>query len=40
MQLLTLEQVLILQKRIIEQSSGATDIRDQGILESPWLNLL
>ncbi len=34
MQLLTLEQVLTLQQRIIEQSGGATGIRDRGILES------
>ncbi len=34
MHLLTLEQVLILQKHIIEQSGGATGIRDKGILES------
>ena len=34
MQLLTLEQVLTLHQRIIEQSGGATGIRDRGILES------
>lgn len=34
MQLLTLEQVLILQKRVIEQSGGATGLRDKGSLES------
>jgi death-on-curing protein len=34
MQLLTLEQILILQKRVIEQSGGAAGIRDKGILES------
>ncbi len=34
MHLLTLEQVLILQKHIIEQSGGAAGIRDKGILES------
>jgi len=34
MQLLTLEQVLTLHQRVIEQSGGATGIRDRGILES------
>ncbi len=34
MQLLTLEQVLILHQRVIEQSGGATGIRDRDILES------
>ncbi len=34
MQLLTLEQVLTLHQQIIEQSGGATGIRDRGILES------
>jgi len=34
MQLLTLEQVLTLHQGIIEQSGGATGIRDRGILES------
>jgi len=34
MQLLTLEQVLILHQRVIEQSGGAEGIRDRGILES------
>jgi death-on-curing protein len=34
MKLLTLEQVLILHKRIIEQSGGSIGIRDKGILES------
>jgi len=32
--LLTLEQVLLLHKRIIEQSGGSTGIRNQGLLES------
>ena len=32
--LLTLEQILILHQRVIEQSGGASGIRDQGILES------
>ncbi len=34
MQLLTLEQVLIIHKRVIEQSGGLTGIRDQDSLES------
>ena len=34
MQLLTLEQVLLLHKNVIEQSGGAIGIRDPGILES------
>lgn len=34
MQLLTLEQVLKLHKRVIEQSGGSIGIRDQGALES------
>ena len=34
MQLLTLEQVLTLHKRVIEQSGGATGIRNQDGLES------
>ena len=34
MKLLTLEQVLILHKQIIEQSGGSIGIRDKGILES------
>ncbi len=34
MQLLTLELVLTLHQQIIEQSGGATGIRDKGILES------
>jgi len=34
MQFLTLEQVLILHERVIEQSGGANGIRDRGILES------
>jgi len=34
MTLLTLEQILILHQRVIEQSGGASGIRDQGILES------
>lgn len=34
MQLLTLEQVLELHQRIIEQSGGGIGIRDKGILES------
>jgi death-on-curing protein len=34
MKLLTLEQVLILHQRIIEQSGGSIGIRDKGILES------
>jgi death-on-curing protein len=34
MKLLTLKQILILQERIIEQSGGATGVRDNGILES------
>ncbi len=34
MKLLTLEQVLILHKQIIEQSGGSLGIRDKGILES------
>lgn len=34
MQLLTLEQVLKLHQRIIEQSGGGIGIRDKGILES------
>ena len=34
MQLLTLEQVLTLHQQIIEQSGGATGIRDRSILES------
>ena len=33
-QLLTLEQALLLHKRIIEQSGGSTGIRNQGLLES------
>ena len=33
-QLLTLEQTLLLHKRIIEQSGGSTGIRNQGLLES------
>jgi prophage maintenance system killer protein len=32
--LLTLEQVLLLHKPIIEQSGGSTGIRNQGLLES------
>ena len=34
MQLLTLEQILKLHQRIIEQSGGGIGIRDKGILES------
>ena len=34
MKLLTLEQVVILHKQIIEQSGGSIGIRDKGILES------
>ena len=34
MKLLTLEQVLILHNRVIEQSGGSIGIRDKGILES------
>jgi len=34
MKLLTLEQVLILHQRVIEQSSGSIGVRDKGILES------
>jgi death-on-curing protein len=34
MRLLTLEQVLILHKRLIAQSGGADGIRDRGCLES------
>ena len=34
MQLITLEQLLILHKRVIEQSGGIAGIRDQGSLES------
>ena len=34
MQFLTLEQILILQQRVIERSGGATGIRDKNILES------
>ena len=34
MKLLTLEQVLILHNRVIEQSGGSLGIRDKGILES------
>jgi len=34
MKLLTLEQVLILHKQIIEQSGGSIGVRDKGILES------
>jgi death-on-curing protein len=33
-QLVTLDQVLILHQRVIEESGGATGTRDQGILES------
>ena len=33
-QLLTLEQTLLLHKRIIEQSDGSTGVRNQGLLES------
>ncbi|WP_069472389.1 type II toxin-antitoxin system death-on-curing family toxin [Candidatus Marithrix sp. Canyon 246] len=34
MKLLTLEQILILHNRVIEQSGGSIGIRDKGILES------
>ncbi|MCK5720160.1 MAG: type II toxin-antitoxin system death-on-curing family toxin [Thiomargarita sp.] len=34
MRLLTLEQILILHQRIIEQSGGSMGIRDQSMLES------
>ncbi len=34
MKLLTLEQVVTLHQRVVEQSGGATGIRDRGILES------
>jgi len=34
MKLLTLEQILILHNRILEQHSGSIGIRDKGILES------
>lgn len=34
MQLLTLEQILKLHQRIIEESGGGIGIRDKGILES------
>lgn len=34
MKLLTLEQILILHNRLIEQSGGSIGIRDKGILES------
>ncbi len=34
MKLLTLEQVLILHKRVIEQSGGSIGVRDTGILKS------
>ena len=33
-QLVTLEQVLILHQRVIEESGGSVGIRDKGILES------
>jgi len=32
--LLTLDQVLLLHKRVIEQSGGSTGIRNRGLLES------
>jgi len=32
--LVTLEQILILHQRVIEETGGAIGIRDQGILES------
>ena len=34
MQFLTLEHILILHKRVIDQSGGSIGILDQGILES------
>ena len=34
MKRLTLEQILILHQRVIQQSGGASGIRDKGILES------